>query len=176
MNVPVLVTLVRLAAIPLVMILVSNEVYGWGAFVFTVAALTDYVDGWLARRWRQTTVLGAFLDLTADKVLVTATLATLLTVDRVNLWLAVVIVGREIAIMALRGLAGTDGKVVPPSRLGKWKATLQFVAIGFAIVRLDEPWGRFFLDEWLMIAAAIVTIVTGIDYVRRVQLTSGADA
>jgi CDP-diacylglycerol--glycerol-3-phosphate 3-phosphatidyltransferase len=170
------VTLFRLAAIPVVMILVSHEVYGWGAFLFTVAALTDYIDGWLARRWEQTTVLGAFLDLTADKVLVMATLAALLTVDRVNLWLAVIIIAREIAIMALRGLAGADGKMLPPSKFGKWKATLQFVAIGFAIVRLDDPWGAFFLDEWLMIAATIITVVTGVDYVRRLRVATTSDA
>lgn len=158
------------------MALTVDEHYGWAAAVFTVAAVTDYVDGYLARRWDQATLLGAFLDLTADKVLVTGTLAALLTVDRVNLWLAVIIIGREIAIMALRGLAAAGGIQVGPTGWGKWKATVQFIAIGLAIVRLDDPWGPLFLDEWAMLAATVITVVSGVDYVARFRsvLTSNA--
>lgn len=176
MNLPLLLTLGRLAAIPVVMALIVAEAYGWAAAVFTVAAVTDYVDGYLARRWDQTSLLGAFLDLTADKVLVTATLAALLTVDRVNVWLAVIIIGREIAVMALRGLAAAAGIAVGPTGWGKWKATIQFVAIGLAIVRLDDPWGPLFLDEWAMIVAAAITLWSGIDYVSRFRsvLTTNA--
>ena len=172
MNLPILLTLGRVAAIPAVMALVLLEDdldhnYGIAAAVFTVAAVSDYVDGWLARRWHQTSILGAFLDLTADKLLVTGTLAVLLVTDRVNIWLAFIIIAREIAVMALRGVAANAGRNVPASQWGKWKATVQFVAIGFAIVRLDDPWGPFFLDEWLMFAAVIITVVSAVDYVVR---------
>ena len=172
MNLPILLTLGRVAAIPAVMALVLLEDdldhnFGVAAVLFAVAAVSDYVDGWLARRWHQTSILGAFLDLTADKLLVTGTLAALLVVDRVNIWLAFIIIAREIAIMALRGVAANAGRLVPASQWGKWKATVQFVAIGFAIVRLDEPWGALYLDEWLMISAVIITVVSAVDYVVR---------
>ena len=118
--------------------------------------------GWrkLARKWNQTSVLGAFLDLTADKLLVTGTLAALLVVDRVNIWLAFIIIGREIAIMALRGGVASDGDHVPASRGGKWKATVQFIALG-------DEWGPLFLDEWVMIGAVVITVVSAADYIVR---------
>lgn len=141
--------------------------FGVAAAIFTVAALTDYADGYLARRWGQTSTIGAFLDLTADKLLVTGTLAALLVVDRVNIWLAFVIIGREIAIMALRGVVAADGKLLPPSGWGKWKATIQFVAIGLAIVRLEDKWGPLFLDEWAMFVATAVTLISAVDYIAR---------
>ena len=172
MQVPLLLTVGRILAVPVVMALVLSEDdvshnFGIAAAIFTVAALTDYADGYLARRWNQVSVLGAFLDLTADKLLVTGTLAALLVVDRVNIWLAFVIIGREIAIMALRGVVASDGKSLPPSGWGKWKATIQFVAIGLAIVRLEDKWGLLFLDEWAIIGATAITLVSAFDYVVR---------
>ena len=181
MNIPLLLTGGRILAGPIVMALVLSEDdvahnFGIAAAVFTVAALTDYADGWLARRWGQASVLGAFLDLTADKLLVTGTLAALLVVDRVNIWLAFIIIGREIAIMALRGVVVADGKMLPPSGWGKWKATVQFVAIGLAIVRLEDKWGPLFLDEWAIIAATAITLISAVDYVVRYRSSFFAGA
>ena len=172
MNLPVVLTLLRVAAIPVVigLVLLEDDLdhnFGIAAAVFTVAAVTDWIDGWLARRWNQTSIIGAFLDLTADKLLVTGTLAVLLVVDRVNIWLAFIIIGREIAVMALRGVAAQDGILVPASRWGKWKAAVQFVAIGLAIVRLEDKWGPLFLDEWAMIVAVVITVVSAVDYAIR---------
>lgn len=169
MNLPIVLTLFRIAAIPAVMglVLLEDDLdhnFGIAATVFTVAAATDWIDGWLARRWDQTSIIGAFLDLTADKLLVTGTLAVLLVVDRVNIWLAFIIIAREIAVMALRGVAAQDGILVPASRWGKWKAAVQFVAIGLAIVRLEDKWGALFLDEWAMIVAVLITVVSAFDY------------
>ena len=152
------------------LVLLEDDVahnFGIAATIFAIAAASDFVDGWLARRWHQTSILGAFLDLTADKLLVTGTLAALLVVDRVNIWLAFIIIAREIAVMALRGVAANAGRLVPASQWGKWKATVQFVAIGFAIVRLEDQWGPLHLDEWLMIGAVIITVVSAVDYVVR---------
>jgi CDP-diacylglycerol--glycerol-3-phosphate 3-phosphatidyltransferase len=172
MNVPLFLTVGRIAAVPVVMGLVLSEDdinhnFGIAAAIFTIAALTDYADGYLARRWGQTSVFGAFLDLTADKLLVTGTLAALLVVDRVNIWLAFVIIAREIAIMALRGVVASDGETLPPSGWGKWKATIQFVAIGLAIVRLEDKWGPLFLDQWAMTLATAITLISAVDYVVR---------
>ena len=180
-NVPLLLTSSRIVTVPVIMALVLSEDdiahnFGIAAAIFTIAALTDYADGYLARRWGQTSVLGAFLDLTADKLLVTGTLAALLVVDRVNIWLAFVIIGREIAIMALRGVVAADGKMLPSSGWGKWKATIQFIAIGLAIVRLADKWGPLFLDEWAMIAATAITLISALDYVARYRSSFFAHA
>jgi len=171
-NVPIALTLGRIVAIPVVMglILLGDDLahnFGIAAAVFTVAALSDFVDGWLARRWHQTSIVGAFLDLTADKLLVTGTLAALLVVDRVNIWLAFIIIAREITVMAIRGVAANAGRMVPASKWGKWKATVQFVAIGLAIVRLEDKWGPLHLDEWAMILAVAITVVSAVDYIVR---------
>ncbi len=128
------------------------------AVIFGLAALTDFVDGYLARRWHIETVLGAFLDTTADKVLVIGSLVGLVAVDRVWVWAALVIIFREIAVMGLRGIVAVTGAVVKPSQWGKIKAAAQFVAIFLALLRLPEPWGPFYLDEWVMLLAVIATI------------------
>ncbi len=141
--------------------------YGIAAAVFAVAAASDFVDGYLARRWGQTTVGGAFLDTIADKLLVTGTLFALVEVGRVWAWAAFVIVGREIAVMGLRGIVALNGVRVPPSPLGKWKAAVQFVAMGLAMLRLADTWGPLYLDQWWMLAAVVITVASGIEYFAR---------
>lgn len=150
------------------MVLIVRDVSPWLAFVlFGIAAFTDFLDGYLARRWDLTTVLGAFLDSTADKLLVTGVLMALISVDRASIWVALIIVLREFVVMALRGLAAIEGELVKPSVWGKLKAVVQFVAIGFAIIRFSEPIGPLFFDEYLMWGAAAITILSGWDYVAR---------
>ena len=100
--------------------------------LFSLAAITDFFDGYLARRWNLTSTLGAFLDTTADKLLVTGSLLALVAIDRVSVWAALIIVMREFVVMALRGLVALGGGMVRPSQWGKIKATAQFVAIGFS--------------------------------------------
>src|SRR3954463_15331180 len=135
--------------------------------LFCVAAATDWVDGRLARRWGGTTTLGAFLDTTADKLLVTGGLVALVAVERASPWIVLIIVGRELVIMGLRGLIASEGAVMNPSPLGKLKTTVQFLAIAVAIVRPWDPVGGLFVDEWLMLAAAVVTIASAIEYLAR---------
>jgi CDP-diacylglycerol---glycerol-3-phosphate 3-phosphatidyltransferase len=141
-----------------------EHAYRYGFVLFVVAALTDFFDGYLARRMGTTSTLGAFLDTTADKLLVTGTLFALVSVDRVSIWAAVIIVMREFIVMALRGLVAMSGSLIPPSVWGKIKATAQFVAIGLAFVRLPEPWGPMYLDQWAMWVAVVVTIASGWQY------------
>ena len=164
MNVPNLLAYLRSAAAPVVLGLVIAEQYIAAFVVFVIAALTDFADGYLARRWQVTTVLGAFLDSVADKALVTAALVALLEVDRMWAWAAFVIIIRELAVMALRGVAAMDKEAIPPSILGKVKAFVQFVAIASAMIRPDERWGSLFADEWLVLVAVAVTIASGVDY------------
>jgi CDP-diacylglycerol--glycerol-3-phosphate 3-phosphatidyltransferase len=157
----------RVVLVPVVLVLVLSDSYVAAAMVFAVAAITDFLDGYLARRWSQTTILGGFLDTIADKLLVTGTLFALVEVGRAWAWAAFVIVGREIAIMGLRGIVALDGSKVPPSMLGKVKATVQFFAMFLAILRTSGEWGRLYPDEWAMLVAVVITIASGVDYLAR---------
>ena len=129
-----------------------------------LAAITDFLDGYLARRWHVESVLGAFLDTTADKLLVTGALLALTSIGRVSIWAALVIMMREFLVMGLRGLVASTGGIVKPSTWGKIKATAQYAAIGLAFMRLPNPWGPLFLDEWVMWIAVIVTIASAWGY------------
>jgi CDP-diacylglycerol---glycerol-3-phosphate 3-phosphatidyltransferase len=137
------------------------------AALFCVAAATDWIDGRLARRWGVTTTLGSFLDTTADKLLVTGGLVALVAVERASPWIALIIIGRELIIMGLRGLIAAEGTVMKPSPLGKLKTTVQFLAIAVAIVRPWDPIGGVYVDEWLMLAAAVVTVASAVEYLAR---------
>lgn len=128
-----------------------------------LAALTDLADGYLARRWQTTSLLGAFLDTTADKLLVSGLLMALVARDgRIWLWPAIIMVGREILIMSLRGLAAIDGTFIRPTVWGKYKALLQYLALPAAILGY-QPWGLP-LDTVLMGLATLATLLSGWDY------------
>lgn len=165
-------TYTRILAVPAVMALIlagpnHDGAYPAAAVVFAVAASTDFADGYLARRWAVSTKLGSFLDTTADKLLVSAALIALVDVDRASPWIAAIIVGRELVILGLRGVVAGDGMVFPPSIWGKLKANVQFVAIFLAIVRWGGRLGPFYFDEWAMIAAAAITVMSAVEYLSR---------
>jgi CDP-diacylglycerol--glycerol-3-phosphate 3-phosphatidyltransferase len=165
-------TYTRIVAVPVVMALVlagpdHGGAYTAAAIVFAVAAMTDFADGYLARRWAVTTKLGSFLDTTADKLLVTGALIALVNVDRASPWIAAIIIGREILILGLRGVVAAEGTVFPPSIWGKLKTNVQFVAIFLAILHLGKPIGPFRVDEWVMIAAAVITVLSAVEYLNR---------
>ena len=137
----------RVLVVPFVMALTRSQerfahALGYAATLFAVAAITDFLDGYLARRWHVESVLGAFLDTTADKLLVTGTLLALTSIGRVSIWAALVIMMREFLVMGLRGLVASTGGIVKPSTWGKIKATAQYAAIGLAFMRLPNPGDR----------------------------------
>lgn len=138
-NLPTLLTWARILMIPLFL-----SIYyfpdGWitppmrnysGALIFALAAITDWFDGWLARKWNQTSAFGAFLDPVADKLMVAAALILLVQLQRVDAWLAAIIIGREITISALREWMAELGqrKSVAVNFIGKFKTAAQMVAI-----------------------------------------------
>jgi CDP-diacylglycerol---glycerol-3-phosphate 3-phosphatidyltransferase len=168
-------TSLRILLTPVVMALVLAGSDTAAAIVFLAAAATDWFDGRLARRWEVTTRLGSFLDTTADKLLVTGVLVALVAVDRVSPWIAIVIVGRELVLLGLRAAVAAEGRHLEASLLGKWKATVQFVAIALAIIRPDVIIAGEYLDEWAMVAAAIVTAWSGIDYLLRFSAVLRSD-
>ena len=165
-------TYVRIALVPLVMILIAlgdelRYARPVAAALFVLAAATDFFDGRLARKWGAVTALGAFLDTTADKLLVTGVLIALVDTNRASMWVATIIIGRELMILGLRGLIAADGTVMKPSIWGKLKANVQFVAITLAIIRWPVHIGPLWLDEWAMWIAAGVTVISGIEYLSR---------
>jgi CDP-diacylglycerol--glycerol-3-phosphate 3-phosphatidyltransferase len=161
----------RIVLTPVVMWLVLEEGGDTtelvAAVLFCVAAATDWVDGRLARRWGVTSKLGSFLDTTADKLLVSGVLIALLAADRASAWIVAIIIGRELVLMALRGVIASEGEVMAPSMLGKLKTSIQFVAIALAILRPGEPVGGLYIDEWAMLAAAAITVWSAADYLIR---------
>jgi len=160
-------TRIVLAPVVMALVLVGEDAEIAAAVLFAVAAATDYWDGRLARRWQVTTTLGSFLDTTADKLLVTGVLIALVGAERVSPWIAAIIVGRELIILGLRGAVAVDGAVMQPSIWGKLKTTIQFIAILLAILRPGGTIGGAYLDEWVMIAAAVVTVMSAVDYLQR---------
>jgi CDP-diacylglycerol--glycerol-3-phosphate 3-phosphatidyltransferase len=180
MSIPNLLAVLRLILTPVAMYLIlqSPGSRGYaiaGTVIFVIAALTDFADGYLARRWRITTTLGAFLDTVADKILVVGALLALVEIGTTSSWVAFIIIAREVAIMGLRSVAALDQSTVPPSLWGKSKAALQFTAISFAILHLEIMIAGWRLDQWLMGAAVVVTVLSAGDYFSRFRtvLTTG---
>ncbi|WP_303721210.1 CDP-diacylglycerol--glycerol-3-phosphate 3-phosphatidyltransferase [Malonomonas rubra] len=132
MNLPNILTLARIAAVPVVVVLLmfeSRETSFGAAIVFSLAAITDWLDGYLARKWQVVTVLGKFLDPLADKLIVMAALIMLIPLDRVPAWAVFVILAREMLVTGLRSIASSEGIVIAASNLGKYKTIFQMVAI-----------------------------------------------
>jgi len=172
MSIPNLLAVIRLILTPITMVLIlaspeNATISVVATAVFVVAAITDFADGYLARRWKITTTLGAFLDTVADKILVSGALIALVEIGRTSSWVAFIIIGREVAIMGLRSVAALDLGTVPPSMWGKSKATVQFVAISVAILNIDILVGPWRVDQWLMAAAVVVTLISAGDYFSR---------
>lgn len=181
LNLPNILTMTRIAAIPLmaVMLLSPSQSSGfWAAVVFSLASITDWLDGYLARRMGIVTVFGKFLDPIADKLIVMAALIMILPFGHVPAWMVLVILGREIIITGLRGIASSEGIVIQASDLGKFKTIFQLVAIIGLLLHYDYNWlfgleqplfhvnmhnfGMFFL--WI---ATLLTVWSGVDYLAR---------
>jgi cardiolipin synthase (CMP-forming) len=174
-SLPNLLTLSRILAIPLVVatFFVPGDYARWIACVlFSAAALTDWLDGHMARRWAQQSELGRFLDPIADKLLVSATLFMLVAKGRFSaewaLLPALVILCREILVSGLREYLAELRVGLPVSRLAKWKTAIQMVAIGVLIVGDAGPavLPVVWIGETLLWVAALLTLVTGYDYLR----------
>jgi CDP-diacylglycerol---glycerol-3-phosphate 3-phosphatidyltransferase len=181
LNVPNLLTLLRIALIPLLVILLlspSRTSCFFATAIFAIASITDWLDGYIARRMGIVTLFGKFLDPIADKLIVAAALIMILPYDRAPAWMVLVILSREIIITGLRSIASTEGIVIPASNLGKFKTIFQIVAILALLLHYDYNWffgiqhqflyvnmhnvGMFYL--WI---ATILTIWSGIDYLAK---------
>lgn len=165
MNLANKITLARILLVPLVMFFLLT-LHEWAAlFVFLLAALTDGLDGYVARKHRLVTNMGKFLDPLADKLLISAVLIALVQLQRLDAWMATIIICREFAVTGLRLVGAADGLVIAASRMGKLKTVSQIVAISLLIVD-NFPffhWGipLAYVAIWL---AVILTVVSGIEY------------
>lgn len=175
-SLPNLLTYGRVLAIPAVVALLfwpRDDWFRWIAlFIFVMAAVTDFLDGYLARAWSQHSAIGRMLDPIADKLLVAACLLMLVadgTIEGLTIWAALIILCREILVSGLREFLAELKVSVPVSRVAKWKTTAQLVAVGFLIA---GPAGEAILPATVTIgrtllwAAAVLTIYTGWDYFR----------
>lgn len=163
MNLPNTLTMLRILAVPVVVVALLSEIDDGdviAAAVFALAAATDGLDGYIARRRNQVTDFGKLMDPLADKLLVIAALVSLVALDRLEAWIAMVIIAREIAVTGLRTLAAEQGVVIAASWLGKVKTTLQIAAIIALIATDPAPLGV----DLLLYAAVAVTLISGIDY------------
>jgi CDP-diacylglycerol---glycerol-3-phosphate 3-phosphatidyltransferase len=163
LNVPNVLTLLRIVAVPVVVVALLEETPSGdviAAAVFALAALTDGLDGYIARRRNAITTFGKLMDPLADKLLITAALVSLVSLERIQPWIAMVIIAREFAVTGLRSLAAERGVVIAASWLGKVKTALQVVAVfGLIAVSPTPLWVNLTLY-----AAVVATVLSGADY------------
>jgi CDP-diacylglycerol---glycerol-3-phosphate 3-phosphatidyltransferase len=163
LNVPNLLTMLRILAVPVVVVALLDETPNGdtlAAVVFALAALTDGLDGYIARSRGAITTFGKLMDPLADKLLITAALVSLVSLDRLAAWVAMVIIAREFAITALRAIAAERGIVIAASVLGKVKTVLQIAAV-FALIAFDPA---PLAVDLLVYAAVAATVISGADY------------
>lgn len=170
-NLPNALTVGRLLLVPVFIVVAwvgfsrpDSGWQAWAALVFLVAAVTDLVDGELARRTGQVTSFGAMVDPIADKALTGSALVLLSWFELLPWWVTVVVLGREVGVTLLRLWVLRHG-VIAASRGGKLKTALQILAITLFLLPLAE--GGRAVAEWVMAAAVVVTLATGVDYVMR---------
>jgi CDP-diacylglycerol--glycerol-3-phosphate 3-phosphatidyltransferase len=179
LNLPNMLTLGRIAAIPLVMLLIwkgEPEHCVYAGWLYAVATVTDFFDGWLARRQGLVTVMGKFLDPLADKLIVMAMLVLLVSLHRVPAWLVVLILAREMTINGLRAIASTEGLLIPASQDGKIKTALQMLGVLCLLVHYPAPVHLFgvytivvdfnVVGLWILLGSAVFSVTSAAAYFR----------
>jgi len=162
-NFPNVLTVLRILLVPVLVVALLDQTPNGdllAAIVFAVASMTDAVDGWLARRRQSITTFGKLMDPLADKLLITSALVSLVSLYRLDAWVAMVIIAREFAVTGLRMLAVEQGHVIPASIWGKLKTVFQ-VAMVLALIWADGP--SRWVDALIYVTVA-VTVLSGADY------------
>src|ERR1700676_262076 len=172
MNLPNLLTLLRIFFVPLLVAALLAEGVNWPRFVpvsrelfalgiFLVAAATDLIDGYLARRWKQVTTVGMLLDPIADKLLISAALVSLVEIQRVPAWMVILIIGREFAVTGLRSIAAAEGCTIYASDLGKTKMITQVIAISMVLlsIRWESLNGFAMLWMWGVVVFGMASAI-----------------
>ncbi|MGI8784503.1 MAG: CDP-diacylglycerol--glycerol-3-phosphate 3-phosphatidyltransferase [Acidobacteriota bacterium] len=166
MNLPNSLTLIRIFLVPVLVVVLLTGVADWqvwGVILVLLAAFTDWLDGYLARRRKQVTTLGKLLDPIADKLLISAAFISLVEIRIVPAWMVVLIIGREFAVSGLRNIASSEGYTISASTLGKSKMAAQVIAISLLIVGANmesHGWIRNLgtMALWAVVAFSIVSM------------------
>ncbi|MBP7865175.1 MAG: CDP-diacylglycerol--glycerol-3-phosphate 3-phosphatidyltransferase [Acidobacteria bacterium] len=166
MNLPNLLTLLRITTIPFFVTVLLTEKFPnreiWGIVIFLAASLTDLLDGWIARRRRQVTTMGIILDPIADKLLVSAAFISLVQMQLAPAWMVVIIIGREFAVSGLRNIASSEGFTIRASMLGKTKMIFQVAAVCLILAgaRFGGVWSQLGrISLWMVLLVAIWSMV-----------------
>lgn len=178
-NLPNMLTAVRIVMIPLVLLLIHRggpRDCFWAAWVYAAAAITDFFDGYLARKMGLVSVLGKFLDPLADKLIVMATLVWLVRLGRIEAWVVVLLLGRELAITGLRSIASSEGVIIAAGDDGKAKTALQMIGILCLIIGYPYHIDLFVYDlgvvdlvhvgQALVYLSLIYSITSGASYIQ----------
>ena len=186
MNLPNSLTVTRIFLIPLLVVVLLTKFEGRhilgvpkemvGAAIFGLASLTDWLDGYLARRRKQVTTFGQMVDPVADKLLISAALISLVQLELAPAWMVFVIIGREFAITGLRSLAYARGVVIPASPLGKIKMIAEVVAILALILSREgtkDMNGLYLIGQVALWVVVIAALVSAADYFRRFNVLPG---
>ncbi len=163
LNIPNALTMLRILAVPVVVVALLAEIPNGdlvAGIVFALAAFTDGLDGYIARRRDSVTTFGKLMDPLADKLLIVASLVSLVALDRLQAWIAMVIIARELAVTGLRAVAVEQGVVISASWLGKVKTALQVAAV-IALIAVDPA---TIAVDLLVYAAVAATVISGADY------------
>lgn len=170
-NIPNLLTIFRFLMVPFLLFCLRPGVEKWvallGFSLFILGAISDFLDGYLARRWEVQTAFGKLMDPLADKLLVTAALIMLIPMGRLSALVAFLIMARELVITGLRGVAAASGLVIAASKMGKWKTFIQIVALAtlmfppniLPIANLHD------IGRLILYVALVLTLVSGVDYI-----------
>ena len=164
LNLPNTLTVLRILLVPVMVVALTSELPGGSAIaagVFAAAAITDGLDGYIARSRQSVTTFGKVMDPVADKLLIAAALISLVSLDRLAPWVAMVIIAREFAVSGLRIAAGQQGVVIPASMLGKVKTIVQVAAV-LALIAVDDT--RQVWVQALVYAMVLLTVASGADY------------
>jgi CDP-diacylglycerol---glycerol-3-phosphate 3-phosphatidyltransferase len=171
-NVPNLLSLSRILSVPIFIVLMlhPSPVRALAAgIVFSLASATDWLDGYLARRWGQVTKVGKLLDPIADKILIMSALVILVELrhDIVHSWMAILIIGREFAVTGLRAIASSDGIIIPAETVGKYKVGAQITAVLSLLLDyyLNKDWMRE-LGSYALWIAIILSVYSAFQYFR----------
>ena len=178
MNLPNALTIARIFFVPLLVAALVEENVSVHAFgvtitnewlalaIFLIAAVTDLLDGYLARKWGQVTTIGTLLDPIADKLLISAALISLVQVHAVPGWMVILVVGREFAISGLRSIAAAEGYTIKASDMGKTKMVAQVTAISFLLLSIrHQPLAT--IAYWMMWVVVVFAIVSAVEYFRK---------
>jgi CDP-diacylglycerol--glycerol-3-phosphate 3-phosphatidyltransferase len=157
-TVPNILTLIRILLLPFIVVLIVKGRFTFALFLFVISAITDFLDGYIARKFKSITSLGMLLDPVADKLLTSSTLISLAYVKLCDPYSVVAIVGREEAVTGMRAIAASRGLVIPASKGGKIKTTLIMASIVLLLSGLRDA------GEILLILSALVALYTGIVY------------